>query len=325
MTSAAGSLGRCAVPCIWPEPRALCLPDPKALCLPDPKALCRRHNLRLKKSLGQHLVADPSIIAKTIALSQLSPGDRVLEVGPGLGALTLGLAQAQAQVLAVEIDQNLKPALTEVLGEHLSEHLAPGRVKLIWQDVMDGGWQELLEPANNWKLVANLPYNIATRFILDALQNVPAISEMVVMVQLEVAQRLAAEAGGGDYGIASVKLAYWADASLLETVPAAAFFPAPKVDSALVRIVRHARQYPVGWQDPDDRRVLFDLVDRAFRQRRKMLRNSLRQVVSPEMFEQAGVVSTDRPALLSLGDWVRLAVCVGGGADQPEPNQPEHR
>lgn len=299
MTSAAGNPGRCAVPCIWP----------------DPRALCRRHNLRLKKSLGQHLVADPDIIAMTIALSQVNPGDRVLEVGPGLGALTLGLAQAQAQVLAVEIDRSLEPALTETLGEHLTS----GRVRLVWRDIMSSDWQDLLAPAGDWKLIANLPYNIAARLILDVLQNAPAISEMVVMVQLEVAQRLAARAGDTDYGIASVKLAYWADANLLETVPAAAFYPPPKVDSALVSITRHTRRYPA------DRRVLFDLVERAFRQRRKMLRNSLSQVASQEVLDRASIVGTDRPAQLDLDDWVRLAGCVGSAADtdasQSSPDQ----
>ena len=261
------------------------------------KSLSRKHGLTTKKSLGQHFVADPEVISEIVQLAHISPQDHVLEVGPGLGSLTGALAAAGAQITAVETDRSLEPALAETLGTYLTN----GQVNLVWQDATTANWQELLAHAPQWKLVANLPYNIATGLILDLLRDVPAICEMVVMVQLEVAERLTTQAGHASYGIPSVKLAYWAHASLLLTLEPEIFFPPPKVASAVIRVTRHGHQQPVGHQ------ALFGLVERAFRQRRKMLRNSLASVVPSEVFDQAGIAPTDRPETLDLAAWLRLA------------------
>ena len=280
------------------------MPDTSASQL---KALTRKHGLTTKKSLGQHFVADPGVISEIVQLAHISPQDHVLEVGPGLGSLTGALAAAGAQVTAVETDRSLEPALAEVLGAYLMSR----QVNLVWQDAMAADWPMLLGHAPRWKLVANLPYNIATGLILDLLRDVPAITEMVVMVQLEVAQRLTAQAGHASYGIPSVKLAYWAHASLLLTLEPEVFFPPPKVASAVIRITRHGQQQPVGHQ------ALFSLVERAFRQRRKMLRNSLAGVVPSEAFDQAGIAPSDRPGTLDLAAWLRLAVGWQQAQNQP--------
>ncbi len=154
-------------------------------------------------------------------------------------------------------------------------------------------------------LVANLPYNVATPLVADLLDGVPAISRMLVMVQREVAERLAAGPGTRAYGAVSVKVAYWASARLVGDVPASVFVPRPNVESALVEIVR--RPPP-----PVDPAPLFDLVRTAFAQRRKMLRRSLRERVTPEQFAAAGVAPTARPEELGLDDWVRLTFATGG-------------
>ena len=154
-------------------------------------------------------------------------------------------------------------------------------------------------------LVANLPYNVATPLVADLLDGVPAIERMLVMVQREVAERLAAAPGSAAYGAVSVKVAYWADARIVGEVPATVFVPRPNVDSALVAITR--RPPPDVAAEP-----LFALVRAAFGQRRKMLRRSLRDVVTPEQFAAADVEPTARPEELGLEDWCRLTVATGG-------------
>jgi len=271
------------------------------------KALCRRHGIQLKKSLGQHFVIDPQIIEQTVQLAKVSPGQQVLEVGPGFGFLTRSLAAAGAQVLALETDRALEPVLAEILAEYLRT----GQVRLVWQDATAADWGQLLPAGCAWKLVANLPYNIATRLILEILEHVPALTELTAMVQLEVAERLAATAGSSSYAIPSVKLAWWARAKILQTIPPAAFFPTPKVTSAILQITRQKVARPVRYE------ALCRLVEPAFRQRRKMLKNSLQGIIASEIFEQAGIAATDRPGDLDLEAWVRL-VAAKQAADPPE-------
>lgn len=283
------------------------------------KALCRRHGIQLKKSLGQHFVIDPQIIEQTVQSANVSPGERVLEIGPGFGFLTRSLADAGAKVLAVETDRALEPVLTEML----TEYLRTGQVSLVWQDATTADWGELLSeiPADQpsptslppaWKLVANLPYNIATRLILEILENTPAITEMTTMVQLEVAERLAAVPGSSSYAIPSVKLAWWGRAKILQIIPPSAFFPTPKVTSAIIKISRQEAVRPLQYE------VLFRIVEQAFRQRRKMLKNSLQGIISSEIFEQAGIAETDRPGNLDLEAWVRL---VAAKQKEGQPSQ----
>ena len=168
-------------------------------------------------------------------------------------------------------------------------------------------WDDLLAGHDDWTLVANLPYNVATPLVCDLLDGVPAITSMLVMVQREVAERFAAGPGSKQYGAVSVKVAYWASAEVVARVPASVFVPRPNVESALARIVR---------RDPPavDRALLFELVRAGFGQRRKMLRRSLATRVTPEQFAAAGVAPDARPEQLGLEDWCRLTDAVGGAA-----------
>jgi 16S rRNA (adenine1518-N6/adenine1519-N6)-dimethyltransferase len=271
--------------------------------------LLDQHGLTASRALGQNFVIDPNTVRRIARLAGVGPGDRVVEVGPGLGSLTLALAETGAAVTAVELDRHLVPVLREVLTEHAPA--AADRLTVVQADAMTLDWSELLAGSTHWSLVANLPYNVATPLVLDLLADVPAIERMLVMVQREVAERLAASPGDPAYGIPSVKVTYWADAKVVGTVSADVFLPRPKVTSALVQIVR--RPAPAV---EADRSVLFSLIDAGFGQRRKMLRRALASRVAPEQFEQAGVDPTARAEQLELSEWGELArvVAATGGA-----------
>jgi 16S rRNA (adenine1518-N6/adenine1519-N6)-dimethyltransferase len=257
--------------------------------------LLERHHLRPSRALGQNFVTDPNTVRRIARLAAVGPGDRVVEVGAGLGSLTLALAETGASVTAVETDRYLVPVLRSVVE-------GTG-AKVVEADALRLDWPALLGDAR-WVLVANLPYNIATPLILDLLEQAPGIDRMLVMVQREVAERLAAGAGDAARGAVSVKTEYWATASLAGRVPATVFVPRPKVESALVQLQRHAR-HPVDV----DRRALFRLIETGFGHRRKMLRRSLAGVVEAACFESAGVADSARPEELTLDQWARLAQC----------------
>lgn len=288
------------------------------------RALLDEHGLQPSRALGQNFVADPNTVRRIARLAEVGPGDRVVEVGPGLGSLTLALAETGAEVTAVEVDRYLLPVLRSVVEPAGVRVVHGDALHLDWAEVLggpdaatgeDGGCggavgeggadlddSETATPARRWALVANLPYNIATPLILDVLARVPAIDRMLVMVQREVAERLAAGVGDPAYGIPSVKVAWWADAEVVGRVPPTVFVPEPRVESALVRLRRHGRQPP-----GVDRSRVFRLVDAGFGQRRKMLRRSLAGLVGPDDFARAGVRPEARAEELALGDWVRLA------------------
>jgi len=257
--------------------------------------LLERHHLRPSRALGQNFVTDPNTVRRVARLAEVGPGDRVVEVGAGLGSLTLALAETGAKVTAIEADRYLVPVLRGVVE-------AKG-VDVVEGDALRLDWPGLLGD-ERWVLVANLPYNIATPLILDLLEQAPGIERMLVMVQREVAERLAAGAGYSARGAVSVKREYWAAASSVGRVPATVFVPRPKVESALVRLDRHP-QPPVDV----DRAALFRLVETGFGQRRKMLRRSLVRVVDASCFEKAEVAPSARPEELTLEQWARLAQC----------------
>ena len=233
-------------------------------------------------------------------LAGVGPGDRVLEIGAGLGSLTLALAETGASVTAVEIDRYLLPALRSVVE--------PAGVQVVEGDALRMDWGPLLGGGapGGWVLVANLPYNVATPLVADLLDFVPAIERMLVMVQKEVGDRLAASVGDPAYGAVSVKISYWARAKVVGKVPPTVFVPPPKVDSALVSIVRRAGGPAV---DPAvvPAARLFEVVRAGFAHRRKMLRGALAGVVAPEAFEAAGVAPTSRAEELDVEAWGRLA------------------
>jgi 16S rRNA (adenine1518-N6/adenine1519-N6)-dimethyltransferase len=260
--------------------------------------LLAEHDLAPSRALGQNFVADANTVRRIAALAGVGPGDRVVEVGAGLGSLTLALAETGAEVTAIETDRHLLPVLEQVVE--------PAGVRVVHGDARRLDWAALLAPADRWHLVANLPYNIATPLVLDLLEDAPAIERMLVMVQREVGERMAAGVGDPAYGIPSVKIAYWAGAQVVGRVPATVFVPQPRVESALVRLVRHAAP-PVD----ADRATLFRLVDTGFGQRRKMLRRSLAGLVDSARFAAAGVRPEARAEELTLADWARLAGVTG--------------
>jgi 16S rRNA (adenine1518-N6/adenine1519-N6)-dimethyltransferase len=267
------------------------------------RELLAEHGLSPSRALGQNFVADPNTVRRIANLAGVGPGDRVVEIGAGLGSLTVALAETGADVTAVELDRHLLPVLRSVVE--------PLGVRVVEGDAMSLDWGRVLggEAAGAgqgpWSLVANLPYNVATPLVLDLLAHVPEIDRMLVLVQREVGERLAARPGSKAYGIPSVKVAYWADAEVVGRVPPTVFVPQPRVESALVRLRRLA--HPRVDADPES---LFRLVEAGFGQRRKMLRRSLASLVEPSAFERAGVRPEARAEELGLHDWARLADAV---------------
>jgi 16S rRNA (adenine1518-N6/adenine1519-N6)-dimethyltransferase len=248
------------------------------------RALLDRHGLRPSKALGQHWLADPNTARKVARLGGAGPSETVLEVGPGLGSLTLALREADAPVVAVEADPRLLPALAEVLGDD------PG-VRVEVADALRVDLAALAPEAT--RLVANLPYNIAATLVLKVLAEAPAIAHQLVMVQREVGERLAAAPGSAAYGAPSAKLAARATARILAPVSRHVFVPEPRVDSVLLEVTR--RQHPAAaGVDPVE---LGRVIDAAFGQRRKTLRNALRGLG----LDAAGVEALGRAAGVDLG------------------------
>jgi 16S rRNA (adenine1518-N6/adenine1519-N6)-dimethyltransferase len=247
------------------------------------------------KALGQNFVADPNTVRRIAGLAGVGPGDRVVEIGAGLGSLTLALAETGASLTAVEVDDHLVPLLRE--------NVAGQDVRVVHADAMALDWASLLGD-ETWTLVANLPYNIATPLVADLLDGVPQLARMLVMLQREVGERLAAGVGDEQYGAVSVKVAFWATARVVGRVPATVFVPQPKVESALVLIER--RPAPAVDVDPG---ALFALVRAGFGQRRKMLRRSLSGLVTDEAFACAGVRPEQRAEELDVAAWGRLTAC----------------
>ncbi len=258
--------------------------------------LLTTHGLRPNRALGQNFVTDANTVRRVVRLAKVGPADRVIEIGAGLGSLTMALEATGAAVTAVEIDKGLLPVLQAVVGPN---------VRLVHGDAMTLDWRQVLGFIPGWVMVANLPYNIATPLVADLLDGVPAIDRMVIMVQREAGERLVALPGNPQYGAVSVKVAYWADASLVGHVPPTVFLPRPKVDSALVSI----RRRPTPAVDPAkvDADTLFRLVKAGFGKRRKMLRRALAGMVPPGGFEAASVRPDSRAENLDVHAWGRLA------------------
>jgi 16S rRNA (adenine1518-N6/adenine1519-N6)-dimethyltransferase len=262
------------------------VPDPpRALLTPGRvRELLATHDLRPSKALGQHYLADPNTARKVARLAGIEPGETVLEVGPGLGSLTLALREAGAEVVAVEADARLLPALAEVLGDD------PG-VRVEVADALRVDLAALAPTAR--RLVANLPYSIAAGLVLKVLAEAPAIDQLVVMVQREVAERLAAAPGSAAYGAPSAKLAAQATARVLAPVSRRVFVPEPHVDSVLLGVTRRRHPALAGLEPAE----VGEVVDAAFGQRRKTLRNALRGLG----LDAAGVEALGAAAGVDLG------------------------
>lgn len=260
------------------------------------RSLLDRYGISPSRALGQNFLIDPNTARRIAAAAGAGAGTRVLEIGPGLGSLTLALAEAGATVTAVELDKRLAPAVAEVTAE------AGHHVAVVQGDALDVDLAALAPGPEPWRLAANLPYNVGTQIFLRILETVPAVTGGVVLVQREVADRLAAGPGDSAYGIPSVKSAWWARCRVAGRVPATVFHPRPRVDSAFVAFERHD---PPG--DEAVRTRVFELIDSGFGQRRKMLRRSLAGMVDVAALAGAGIAETARAEELTVDDWVRLA------------------
>ncbi len=261
--------------------------------------LLSAHGIRPSKALGQNFVADPNTVRRIARLAGAAEGSRILEIGAGLGSLTLALAETGARVLAVEADRHVVPVLRTVVE--------PAGVEVVEGDAMALDLAALLAERDpgRWQLVSNLPYNVATPLVLRVLTAVPAVERLLVMVQREVGERMAAEPGRPAYGAVSVRVAYFARAEVVGRVPASVFVPRPRVESVLVRMTRLTSPAV------DPALVSYERLDAVVRagfgQRRKMLRRSLSGVVEPEAFARAGVRPDARAEELDVAAWGRLA------------------
>jgi 16S rRNA (adenine1518-N6/adenine1519-N6)-dimethyltransferase len=260
------------------------------------RALLQLHGLQPSRALGQNFVGDPNTVRRIARLADVGAGDRVVEIGPGLGSLTLALLETGASVTAIEMDRFLVPILRKIVE--------PEGATVIQADALEVDWHEVLGDEPGWVLVANLPYNVATPLVLQVLADAPMIDRLLVMVQREVGERFAAAPGKKAFGAVTIKVAWSATASIAGKVPPTVFVPPPKVDSALVMLRRHADA-----GDATERDAVFRLVEAGFATRRKMLRNTLAGLVDDECFEVAGVKPTARAEELDLAAWRRLAAC----------------
>jgi 16S rRNA (adenine1518-N6/adenine1519-N6)-dimethyltransferase len=257
-------------------------------------------DLKPSKSLGQNFVIDSNVCTKIVRTAAVGPTDIALEIGPGLGSLTLALLDSAASVVAVEIDSRLAGQLPITVA-NLFEH--PENLTVLNQDALS--IQSL--PVNPTVLVANLPYNVSVPVLLHLLEKFASLRTGVVMVQAEVADRLAAKPGTKDYGIPSVKAAWWAEVKGAGSVSRSVFWPAPNVDSKLVSFTR--RQTP---GDEVLRRKVFTIIDAAFAQRRKMLRSALSGLygsssAAEEILKRAKIDPTLRGEALEIAGFCAIA------------------
>ncbi|WP_312871706.1 16S rRNA (adenine(1518)-N(6)/adenine(1519)-N(6))-dimethyltransferase RsmA [Amycolatopsis acididurans] len=267
------------------------------------RGLAAELDVRPTKKLGQNFVHDPNTVRRIVELAGVGPADSVLEVGPGLGSLTLGLLLSGATVSAVEIDPVLARRLPETVAQYAPD--AASRLTVLTRDALRLAADEL--PAPPGVLVANLPYNVAVPVVLHLLAELPSLTRALVMVQTEVADRMAAGPGSRIYGVPSVKIAWYGRARKVAPVPRAVFWPVPNVDSALVSFERAAE--PVS---SVDRETVFAVVDAAFAQRRKTMRGALASWAGSAdragaVLRAAGIDPGIRGEQLTVQDFARIA------------------
>ena len=263
-----------------------------------------------KKNLGQNFLHDRSVIDKIVLAVNPRPGDRVVEIGPGQGALTFPLLDRHGELTVIEFDRDLITPLTERAREH-------GRLEIIHRDVLQVDFTALaaeggIDPATGAprpiRLVGNLPYNLSSPILFHALDHAAAVTDMVFMLQKEVVDRMAAGPGSKVYGRLSVMLQAYCTVSPLFIVPPGAFYPVPKVDSAVVRLVPR----PAADIHVIDRALFAHVVRDAFGQRRKTLRNALSRLCDAPAMEAVGIPPQARAEQIAVADFVRLANSLAG-------------
>lgn len=265
----------------------------------------KKHGFKFTKSLGQNFLIDDNIIDKIVDGAGAGPGDKIIEVGPGIGTLTRELASRADKLMAVEIDRNLIPILADTLGDY-------NNVKIVNEDIIKADIRGLIDEnldGGPVKLVANLPYYITTPIIMRFLEEDINVTDIVVMVQKEVAERMNAQPGGKDFGALSVAVQYYCDTEIVAKVPRHLFVPQPNVDSIVIALrVRPERKYKV-----DDEALFFRVVKAAFGQRRKTLLNSISSMGTlskdgvKEALLEAGIDEKRRGETLSLDEFALLS------------------
>jgi 16S rRNA (adenine1518-N6/adenine1519-N6)-dimethyltransferase len=273
------------------------------------KEVLNRFSITAKKSLGQNFLTDNRILQKIVDAAHLSGDDGVLEIGPGIGALTECLAKTAGTVVAVEIDQRLLPVLGSTLKAHQNVHIVHGDILKLDLEAL---WRDHFQPGQEVSVAANLPYYITTPIIMRLLESRIRLENIVVMVQKEVADRLAARPGGKQYGSLSIAVQYYCEPETVCIVPRSAFIPQPGVDSAVIRL-RVRDEPPVR---PKDELHFFGVIQSSFAQRRKTILNNLLQsplctgVGRPQLealLLQAGIESSRRGETLSIEEYARLS------------------
>lgn len=265
------------------------------------------------KKFGQNFVIDPGTVRRIVREAAVTADDHVLEVGPGLGSLTLAILETGASMTAVEIDPSLAERLPNTIAEFMPD--AVERFRVINRDALTVSPENLPDFSGDdtFTLVANLPYNVATPILLTLLERFDNLHSFLVMVQKEVADRLAAKPGSKIYGTPSVKLAWYGTAERAGIIGRNVFWPAPNVDSALVKFTRYAAddtQAPSHGKSSADRELVFRLIDAAFGQRRKTLHAALKTIVPAEAFAAAGIDPTRRGETLTVTEFAALAAAV---------------
>lgn len=272
------------------------------------KEIINRHGFSFKKSLGQNFLIDQNILDKIVGAAELDGSTGALEIGPGIGALTERLAEAAAAVTAVEIDQRLIPILEEVLEHH-------PHVKVRHADVLKVNLPELFKEdfagVEKVSVVANLPYYVTTPILMKLLEDRLPLRHIVVMIQKEVAERMAAAPGGKEYGSLSIAVQYYSEPEIICTVPHTVFIPQPNVDSAVIRL--KIRERPA--VEVADEQHFFEVVQASFTQRRKTIANNLKARFFPKegrerleaLLADAGIDPARRGETLSLEEYARLS------------------
>ena len=265
----------------------------------------KKHHITLQKKYGQNFIGDPALLERIATVCDWQPGDRALEIGPGAGTLTRAIAREAEEVLAVEIDRRLAPLLEETLADCANVHL-------VFTDALKADIDALMRDTLGWdgryKLIANLPYYITTPLIMHVLEDSEKVSELVIMVQKEVGERLCAAPGSKAYGAVTVMVQYAATVARAFDVGRHAFVPAPEVDSTILHLIPYEKR-PIQAQNDA---VLRRVVKAAFSQRRKTLRNSLSSLgcdkaLIKQALEAASIEDSRRAETLSVAEFVALA------------------
>lgn len=287
----------------------------------DIRRIAAEEGITPTKKFGQNFVIDPGTVRKIVREAGVDAGDQVMEVGPGLGSLTLAILETGADLTAVEIDPPLAQRLPQTIAEFMPN--ATNRFRVVNMDALKVTPSQLpqLADAATFTLVANLPYNVATPILLTLLERFGNLDSFLVMVQKEVAERLSAQPGSKVYGTPSVKLAWYGTAERVGTIGRNVFWPAPNVDSALVKFTRYQADDPAApgtansTDDGTQRELVFRLIDAAFGQRRKTLHAALKTIAPSEAFSIAGIDPTRRGETLTIAEFTALAKAIESCGD----------